>query len=125
MFTLIKRVGFYAKICGTALNVGTGIYQAGKGVKDGEPKEIVKGVTGIGTRFFGGLGGEAVGATIGTVICPFFGIGFFVGGVLGGVAGSKAASKAGDALIDLVADNRDSDDAEFICHDCLSDGKRN
>lgn len=100
------------------MTIGTGVWQAIKGIKDGKPREVSKGVTGIGTTFFGGWGGEALGAAIGSSIFP--GVGSVIGGIVGGVAGAITANMAGDAVVDKIHDKFGSD----VCDECKEFSKK-
>ena len=79
---------------------------------DDNPREISKGLTGIGTSLEGGFAGEAVGASIGTAIFP--GVGTVIGGLIGGLVGAAGANHAGGAIVDVLHDEFGND----ICNYC-------
>ena len=73
---------------------------------------MTKGAIGIGTNFFGGWGGEALGATVGSAVFP--GIGTFLGGMIGGVYGAYKTSQFADSMVDDYHDKFGDD----VCETC-------
>ena len=108
----VNRIAYFAKAAGIAATIGAGALQIAKGVKTDNSRDVSKGIIGIGTNYFGGLGGEALGAYIGSCIFP--GVGTFLGGIAGGVGAATASTFAAEHVVDKLH-NRFGND---ICEEC-------
>lgn len=107
-----NRVAYFAKHAGIAMTIAAGVTQSFNGYQDKNSREISKGLTGIGTTFFGGWSGEILGASVGSAIFP--GIGTFLGGLIGGVGAAYSAGVVGDMAVDAVHNKFGND----LCDDC-------
>ena len=94
------------------MTIAAGVTQSFNGYQDKNSREISKGLTGIGTTFFGGWSGEILGASVGSAIFP--GIGTFLGGLIGGVGAAYSAGVVGDMAVDAVHNKFGND----LCDDC-------
>ena len=102
----LAKAGKWLGIAGTALEVGTTVYDTYQATKQGDNRKAVSEVGGGVGSIAGGWGGATLGATIGTAILPVVGtaIGGILGGILGGMGGNKVGEMSGEAIYDASSD---------------------